>query len=110
MTGVIIYKCNAFQFPDCAFTHSIVQIMEKILVLLPMQSSVNTLCQTKIKDQMVLMVSLIFEFISDMEVTNISSFEEACRALFGEFWIKRDDNTNCITSIVGFISTNVLTQ
>ena len=55
----------------------------------------------------------IFEFISDMEVANISSIyddpEEACRALVGESykrWIKREERTDDITAIVGFVGKN----
>lgn len=53
----------------------------------------------------------IFEFISDIEVANISSIygnpTEACRALIGESykrWIKREERTDDITVFVGFIS------
>jgi len=53
----------------------------------------------------------IFEFISDIEVANISSNyddpTEVCRALVGESykrWIKREERTDDITVIFGFVS------
>ena len=54
----------------------------------------------------------IFEFISDLEAATIASIcndtpTEACRALVGESykrWIKREERTDDITVVVGFIN------
>ena len=64
------------------------------------------------EDEMIIIGSDgIFEFISDGEAANLSSYydtpSEVCRALVGESykrWIKREERTDDITVIVGFIS------
>mmetsp|Transcript_9087 Transcript_9087/g.19584 ORF Transcript_9087/g.19584 Transcript_9087/m.19584 type:complete len:854 (-) Transcript_9087:175-2736(-) len=101
---------KAGKFPGCAFTRSIGDKNgEDLGVTADAEFSEYTLMD---EDQMIIIGSDgIFEFISDIEVANISSTyndpTEACRALVGESykrWIKREERTDDITAIVGFIS------
>lgn len=107
---------DTLQFPGCAFTRSIGDKNgEDIGVTAEAEFSEYTLAD---EDQMIIIGSDgIFEFISDIEAANISSLydtpTEACRALVGESykrWIKREERTDDITAIVGFISKNVSAQ
>jgi len=98
------------KFPGCAFTRSIGdQNGEGIGVTADAEFSKYTLSD---KDQFLLIGSDgIFEFISDAEAARICSLYddpiEVCRALVGESyrrWIKREERTDDITVIAGFIS------
>lgn len=98
------------KFPGCAFTRSIGdQNGEDLGVTADAEFTEYTLSND---DQFILIGSDgIFEFISDTEAASISSIygnpTEACRALVGESykrWIKREERTDDITAIVGFIS------
>ena len=100
------------QFPGCAFTRSIGDSNgEDLGVTAEAEFSEYTLSDG---DIMILIGSDgIFEFISDIEAANIACLydnpSEACRALVGESykrWIKREERTDDITVITGFISKN----
>jgi len=101
---------KAGKFPGCAFTRSIGDKNgEDLGVTADAEFSEYTLTD---EDQMIIIGSDgIFEFISDIEVANISSNyddpTEVCRALVGESykrWIKREERTDDITVIFGFVS------
>lgn len=100
------------KFPGCAFTRSIGDKNgEDLGVTADAEFSEYTLSDD---DQIIVIGSDgIFEFISDLEASSITSMydnpTEACRALVGESykrWIKREERTDDITAIVGFISKN----
>jgi len=98
------------KFPGCAFTRSIGDRIAKDLGVTAHAEFTKHILQEN--DEMIIIGSDgIFEFISDSEVATISSnYEtpsEICRALVGESykrWIKREERTDDITIIVGFIS------
>lgn len=98
------------KFPGCAFTRSIGDKNgEDVGVSAEAEFSEYSLSDG---DETIIIGSDgIFEFISDVEAATISSIyedpTEACRALVGESykrWVKREERTDDITAIVGFIS------
>mmetsp|Transcript_20477 Transcript_20477/g.29984 ORF Transcript_20477/g.29984 Transcript_20477/m.29984 type:complete len:166 (+) Transcript_20477:663-1160(+) len=100
------------KFPGCAFTRSIGDGNGEALgVTADAEYTEYTLSDG---DEMIIIGSDgIFEFISDLEAANIASHydtpSEVCRALVGESykrWIKREERTDDITTIVGFITNN----
>lgn len=97
------------KFPGCAFTRSIGDsIGESVGVTAEAEFSGHTISE---EDKMIIIGSDgIFEFITDKEATIIASHynstSDVCRALVGESyqrWIKREERTDDITVIVGFI-------
>lgn len=97
------------KFPGCAFTRSIGDNIGESLGVTA--DAEFTEYELKKDDVMIIIGSDgIFEFISDAEAANIASNydtpSEVCRALVGESykrWVKREERTDDITAICGFI-------
>jgi len=98
------------KFPGCAFTRSIGDSVGESLGVIA-EAEVESY-ELSSKDKMVIIGSDgIFEFVSDKEVTTISSMyldpSDACRALVGESykrWVQKEERTDDISVIVLFIS------